>query len=228
MMLALKFSFLFFIYGLDLSPHTTSEPYEVSGQVTAFLEIPLTGVNILAKKSGKTANTDTDGHFIFRIDRNEMLIITADGFSPFKIKVNKQTTFPLQINLILQEDHADKAIKSGYLTSEQYDYAKKNLSNKNNKFAQYSDIYELLQRECPGLRVIRSGAPGGGAQIQLTGVNTITLDPNPVFVVDGMVVEDISFIAPFMIERVNILKEASIYGSRGANGAIEIFTIQNE
>ncbi|MEO9474004.1 MAG: TonB-dependent receptor plug domain-containing protein [Cyclobacteriaceae bacterium] len=228
MMLALKFSFLFFIYGLDLSPHTTSEPYEVSGQVTAFLEIPLTGVQVLVKKTDKTIKTDASGHFDLTLNRSDMLIIKADGFQPFKIRISKQTSLPLQINLILDESHADQAIESGYLTSEQYEYAKKHLYNKNNKFAQYSDIYELLQRELPGVRIIRSGAPGGGAQVQLTGVNTISLDPNPVFVVDGMIVEDISFIAPFMIVRVNVLKEASIYGSRGANGAIEIFTTENE
>ncbi|MEP0366354.1 MAG: TonB-dependent receptor plug domain-containing protein [Cyclobacteriaceae bacterium] len=226
MMLPFKFTILTFIFGLILGPLPAPEPYEISGQVTAFLEIPLTGVKVLAKKSDKSINTDADGHFTFRIDRNDMLIITADGFSPFKIKVNKQTTFPLQINLILQEKYAEKALKGGYLTSDQYEYAKKNLSNKNNKFAQYADIYELLQRELPGVRVIRSGAPGGGAQVLLNGVNTISLDPSPVFVVDGMVVEDISFIAPFMIERVNVLKEASVYGARGANGAIEIYTKQ--
>ena len=71
-----------------------------------------------------------------------------------------------------------------------------------------------------------SGRPGAAAEIRIRGVGTLN-NPTPIYVVDGVMVEDISFLSPNDIESMEILKDASasaIYGSKGANGVILVST----
>lgn len=71
-----------------------------------------------------------------------------------------------------------------------------------------------------------SGRPGAAAEVRIRGVGTVN-NSAPIYVVDGVITDDISFLAPNDIEHTEILKDASataIYGSRGANGVIIVTT----
>ena len=84
-----------------------------------------------------------------------------------------------------------------------------------------------LQGKVTGVQVIRpSGAPGAGAAVRVRGVGTFN-NSSPIFVVDGVILDDISFLNSADIASMEVLKDASataIYGSRGANGVIIITT----
>ncbi len=90
-----------------------------------------------------------------------------------------------------------------------------------------SSVEQALQGQVSGVRVKpTSGEPGAGAQIRIRGVGTLN-NASPLYVVDGMLTDDISFLNAQDIESVEVLKDASataIYGSRGANGVIIITT----
>jgi len=82
----------------------------------------------------------------------------------------------------------------------------------------YLNIYEMIKTEVPGVTV-------NGTSIQLQqGPGSFTSSTEPLFVVDGTIVYDISNIIPSQVRSISLLKgsAASIYGSRGANGAIVI------
>ena len=84
----------------------------------------------------------------------------------------------------------------------------------------YTDIYEYIQGRVAGVEV-------RGTEIRIRGERSILGDNSPLFIVDGMVVDDIGFISPDHISRIDVLKDASstaIYGARGANGVIIITT----
>ncbi|MBQ5581751.1 MAG: TonB-dependent receptor plug domain-containing protein, partial [Bacteroidales bacterium] len=84
----------------------------------------------------------------------------------------------------------------------------------------YSNIYEYIQGRVAGVEV-------RGSEIRIRGERSILGDNSPLFIVDGMVVDDIGFISPDHISRIDVLKDASstaIYGARGANGVIIITT----
>ena len=83
-----------------------------------------------------------------------------------------------------------------------------------------------LQGKLPGYRLSTSGAPGAGAAVRVRGVGTFN-NSSPIFVVDGVILDDISFLNSSDIASMEVLKDASataIYGSRGANGVIIITT----
>ena len=84
----------------------------------------------------------------------------------------------------------------------------------------YSNIYEFLEGKVPGLTV-------QGESIRIRGNNSLLGSNEPLILVDGIVMDDISSISPDEVERIDVLKDAAstaIYGSRGANGVILITT----
>jgi TonB-dependent SusC/RagA subfamily outer membrane receptor len=87
----------------------------------------------------------------------------------------------------------------------------------NSKYASYTNIFDMIKGEVPGVQVT-------GTSIRIQGASSFMLSTEPLFVVDGMVVNTISDIQPSTVKSIEILKgaSASIYGSRGANGVILI------
>lgn len=87
----------------------------------------------------------------------------------------------------------------------------------------YTSIGEYLKGRVPGLQVMKTGA---GYRYLIRGVSSINSPTDPLFIVDGMEVNDIDSINPNDVERVEVLKDASasIYGNRGACGVIIITT----
>ena len=75
----------------------------------------------------------------------------------------------------------------------------------------------MIRGEVPGVQV-------NGTSIIIQGASSLTLSTEPLFVVDGIVVNSIDYISPISVKSIEILKgsAASIYGSRGANGVILI------
>lgn len=87
----------------------------------------------------------------------------------------------------------------------------------------YSDIGQFLRGRVPGLVVTKTG---GGYKYLIRGAGTIYGSTDPLFVVDGRTVDDISYLDPNEVAHVEVLKDASsaIYGTRGSNGVILITT----
>ncbi|MBQ8839080.1 MAG: TonB-dependent receptor [Bacteroidales bacterium] len=90
-----------------------------------------------------------------------------------------------------------------------------------------SGLDQALQGLAAGVTVTsNSGQPGAAAQVRIRGIGTVN-DSSPIYVVDGVIVSDISYVSPNDIVSTEILKDASataIYGSRGANGVILVTT----
>ncbi|AZA63054.1 SusC/RagA family TonB-linked outer membrane protein [Chryseobacterium indoltheticum] len=82
-----------------------------------------------------------------------------------------------------------------------------------------------VQGKLAGVNIVTSGTPGGSPRVDIRGVGS--LSGNTVFIVDGMLTEDISFLNPQDIESMSVLKDPSslaIFGAKAANGAVIIKT----
>ncbi len=91
--------------------------------------------------------------------------------------------------------------------------------------ASYKDIFEYMRGRVPGVQ-IGYASPGSTPSITIRGESSINSSTQPLFVVDGSVVSDISLINPNDVDSIDVMKDSStsIYGSRGANGVIVIKT----
>ncbi|MBO4476125.1 MAG: TonB-dependent receptor plug domain-containing protein [Bacteroidales bacterium] len=99
-------------------------------------------------------------------------------------------------------------------------YGNASLTPGENERNSYTNIYSYLRGKVPGVTV-------NGTEVHVRGVGSVNSGTAPLFIVDGVELQDISTINPQEIERVDVLKDASasIYGFRGANGVIKITTI---
>ena len=94
------------------------------------------------------------------------------------------------------------------------------MENKNTRT--YTTIYDFLREMVPGVEVHSTGA--FTAKVYVRGVQSINSPTDPLFVVDGVEMDDISMINPYDVQSVDVLKDSAtaIYGVRGTNGVIII------
>ena len=117
-----------------------------------------------------------------------------------------------------------KAVNIGYgeTTQEGLTYAVSSVDMSQIDNGAYTTIYDYLEGRVPGVQVRKTGPTS--ASILVRGINSINSSTEPLIIVDGVEVGDISYINPRDVKSVDVLKDASaaIYGSRGANGVIII------
>ncbi|MGB3465087.1 MAG: TonB-dependent receptor plug domain-containing protein [Cyclobacteriaceae bacterium] len=195
----------------------------VCGRVTAFNKYPVNGVKVSAKKSGAAANTGIDGKYCLVAGKNDKITFKADGFETSSKKIGEEDS--VSINLVFKEGkkNIEKAVGYGYMQREDLLFAVNNLSEENNNFGDFTDIFNLIKGRFPGV-VIRTDVNGNQAVVVRGGgiANNVTA----LYVLDGVVVDNIASISPFDVAAIDVLKDAgaAIYGSRGTNGVVLITT----
>ncbi len=88
-----------------------------------------------------------------------------------------------------------------------------------------SNPLSSVQGKLAGVNITNTGTPGGSPRVDIRGVGSLT--GNTVFIVDGMITTDISYLNPQDIESMSVLKDPSslaIFGAQAANGAVIIKT----
>lgn len=114
----------------------------------------------------------------------------------------------------------DEFVDMGYgkISKKSNTYSVGDLKTKDNETAIYSNIYDYLRGRVAGVDVRPNN------QVIIRGINTINASTDPLFIVNGIEVPDISNIPPHDVKSITVLKDASasIYGARGGNGVIII------
>lgn len=127
-------------------------------------------------------------------------------------------------SLRMMEFESDSVnIGYGYIRKKSLTTSISDVDVKDQEIATYSHIGEYLMGRVPGLVVTRYGT---SYKYTVRGINSINAGTDPLFIVDGSPVDDISFLNPRDVKSVQVLKDASasIYGTRGACGVILITT----
>ncbi|WP_084166264.1 SusC/RagA family TonB-linked outer membrane protein [Anditalea andensis] len=201
----------------------------VRGVVVDQTGEPIPGASILVKGTSTGMVTDIDGTYTLEVPSNAVLIFSFMGMEKREVAVGNQTV----INVTLQDDMAtlDEYVVIGYGSIERRDLTS-SVSSVGAK--QLADIplnsaAEALAGRLAGVQVTGSeGSPNADVMIRVRGGGSITQDNAPLYVVDGIQVENaLSVLSPQDIESIDVLKDASataIYGARGANGVVIITT----
>ena len=140
----------------------------------------------------------------------------------------KKSTFLILLSLVMAacgttREKQLKTVDMGYgeTSQEALSYAISSVDMEEDKSG-YITIYDYLEGRVPGVKVVKNGATT--ASVYIRGINSVNSSTEPLFVVDGIMVNDISYLNPRDVKSVTVLKDASasIYGVRGGNGAILI------
>jgi TonB-dependent starch-binding outer membrane protein SusC len=207
----------------------TAQDRTITGKVTAAEDgTGLPGVNIIVQGTTKGTTTDLDGYYSITIAQSEItLIFSFVGFKTQTIDVGNKTT----IDVILESDVSvlEDVVVVGYGEQKKSDVTGSVATVKGDVLSQQPVLTatQALQGKVAGVQIISSGQPGSSPQVRVRGLGTAIAGTTALYVVDGVLTDDISNINTADIVSTTILKDASaaaIYGSRGANGVIIITT----
>lgn len=200
----------------------------ITGTVTDENNIPLPGLNVIEKGTSNGTITDENGHYSITIGNPEAILqFSFVGYRSVEVPVNGRTVITTQMELTVQQLEDVVVIGYGAVKRENLTGSVAVVTQEEITRTPIHNVSRAIQGKASGIVVYQDGAPGGGVNMRVRGIGSITNDPDPLFVVDGIIGVDINSISPEDIQSVSVLKDASasaIYGANGANGVIVITT----
>ncbi|MGZ3938434.1 MAG: SusC/RagA family TonB-linked outer membrane protein [Flavisolibacter sp.] len=186
----------------------------------------LVGATVSVKNTTRSTLTDEAGRFSIEATPGDVLVITSVGFTQQEVRVGSGN---IRVQLIEGSSQMESVVVIGYGTQRKKlvtgataqvkgeDLAKRNTTN----------VLQALQGQAAGVNITStSGQPGGGFKVNIRGAGTIG-NATPLYVVDGVITNDITYLNNSDIASIDILKDAAscaIYGINGANGVVLITT----
>ncbi len=240
-------SVLLVIWGVQIC---FAQGREVTGRVTDKSDrSPLPGVTVMIKGTTEGTATDVDGRFALRADANATLVFTFVGMKAQEVALNGRS----QVNVEMETDaeQMEEVVVTGMQRMDKrlFTGATSRLSAEDIKLDGIADISRALEGRSSGVSVQNvSGTFGTAPKIRVRGATSIFGSSKPLWVVDGVIMEDVvevsadalssgdavtlisSAIAGLNandIESFQILKDGSatsIYGARAMAGVIVVTT----
>lgn len=248
----LKPAYLFsFLAVVLFTVQASSQNSTVSGVVKNSSAEPVVGVTVGVKNTQTKSMTDAKGNFTIKAAIGQTLIFTSIGYSDLEVVVKDNK--PVNVVLEIKINESEEVVVVGYLQQKRPDIstAISTVVPKNADKGGYSNFQQILGGRAAGVNVMENNSePGGGINIEIRGVSSISGSTQPLYVIDGVPIEQpdmnlngssqistlfgnnltanpLSMLNPNDIDNIEVLKDAaatSLYGSRGANGVVVITT----
>jgi len=205
------------------------QPKIVAGIVSDEFGQTLTGVNVFVKGTTHGTTTDINGHYSLPIvGANSVLVFSFIGMNLQEIPVTDQSE--INVRMTFDVIGLEEVIALGYGVQRKLDITG-SVGTIDSESLLERPAFNALQGikgKVAGVNVFsNSGSPSGTTRVIIRGINSIETTSDPLYVVDGVVMEDIELMNPNDIEKIEVLKDASsaaIYGARGSNGVILVTT----
>ncbi len=206
-------------------PTWAQQLFKVSGHVVDITGEPMIGVTIKEKGSSRGVVTDLEGNFSIQVSRGSTIQVSYVGYSTMDIKATPK------MKIVLKEDSKilDDVVVVGYgiqkkssVTGAISQVKAEDMENRT-----ITNAKSALQGKTAGVQVIgNTSSPGSSPTIRIRGFSS-NVSSDPLYVVDGVRLSDISGIDPNDIASMEILKDAAsaaIYGAEAGNGVVLITT----
>jgi len=205
--------------------------FTVSGYVKDIKDNPIGGAMILLDNKNTGKVTNDHGYYRIKVksDNEIISVFTRNGASTgIPIEDRSSISFILEESSLIQNNINNKkepneVVSAGYgnVKKDRYTQSADKINMTETDYSSFNNIYDLLRSKFPGVEVI-------GEKVYIRGSSTLVGGTDPLFIVDGVFVESISFIHPSIVKSVDVLKgsAASVYGVNGSNGVIIINTIK--
>jgi TonB-linked SusC/RagA family outer membrane protein len=203
----------------------------VHGLVTSNDGKPLIGATVLIKGTATGTSTNERGAFELKnVPATATLVISSVGFAETEIPVNNRTLLEIKLGEKQAPAGLDEVVVVGYGTTKKRDLTGpvSHIGVKEIQDRPIVSIDQAMAAQMPGVQVqTLTGTPGAALQIRVRGSASVSASNDPLYVVDGIPVDNLQDIDPTTIESIDVLKDAStaaIYGARGSNGVVLITT----
>lgn len=214
-----------FLLTIMCLPTWAQELMNVSGRVVDDTQEPMIGVSVVEKGTTNGSVTDLDGVFKLRARKGATLVISYIGYATQEVKGGQN------LKIVIKEDSKilDDVVVVGYgiqkkssVTGAISQVKAEDIENRT-----ITDAKQALQGKTAGVQIVSSSAaPGSSPTVRIRGFSS-NVSSEPLYVVDGIRMSDISGIDPNDIASMEILKDAAsaaIYGAEAGNGVVLITT----
>ena len=220
----------FAVFAMSLvSISALAEPIQIVGKVVDANGEPLVGASVVEAGTSNGTITDLDGAFVLSVEPNVTLVVSYVGYKDQEARAHKDMV------VMLREDTQvlDEVVAIGYGTQKKANLTgavttvdvSKTLESKTE-----SDVAKALQGAVPGLTITNAtGDLDADPTVVIRGIGTLSNSgtSTPLYIVDGVPVENLGYLNSNDIESISVLKDASstaIYGTRAAFGVVLITT----
>ncbi|MCF0073626.1 SusC/RagA family TonB-linked outer membrane protein [Dyadobacter sp. CY261] len=236
------FTLGFLLFLLFLSWTGFAQDLTIKGKVQSA-DGNLPGASILIKGTSRGSTTDANGDFTLSTPANATLVVSFIGYKTTEIPVGSKTVFDIMLESDATQFNEIVVTALGIAREKKaLGYSVQEVSGKTLTQARETNLVNSLSGRLAGVQVTNSnGAPGSSSRMIIRGASSIGSNNQPLFVVDGVPVDNSNFgsgtgidygnaaasINPDDVESINVLKgpsAAALYGSRGANGVVLITT----
>ena len=217
------------LFAFSFMSATIIQAQQISGNIVDKNGESLIGVNVILKGSTVGTISDALGNFNIKVNSpKDILEFSYIGYENQSITVGNQKI----IKVVMKDDTKtlDEVIVVGYGTQKKSDLTGSVVSVKADEMNSIptTSVAEMLRGQAAGVVVTQNSArPGGGSDIIIRGAKSLTGGNAPLYIVDGVPVQNIDDYNSQDILSVEVLKDASseaIYGARASNGVILITT----
>lgn len=195
----------------------------VTGTVLDEYDIGLPGVSVLVKGTTTGTATDIDGKFSLNVPNDDaILVFSFIGYSKVEQAVGSRSI--VDVKLAPDEQTLTEMVVTGYTIDSRRETtgAIATVDPKDLSVIPTGNIEQTLQGRVSGVTVVTNGQPGTSSIVRIRGFGAFGGN-QPLYIVDGVPVDNTDFLNPDDIESTTVLKDAaaaSIYGARAANGVI--------
>ena len=220
----------FAVFAMSLvSISALAEPIQIVGKVVDANGEPLVGASVVEAGTSNGTITDLDGAFVLSVEPNVTLVVSYVGYKDQEARAHKDMV------VMLREDTQvlDEVVAIGYGTQKKANLTgavttvdvSKTLESKTE-----SDVAKALQGAVPGLTITNAtGDLDADPTVVIRGIGTLSNGgtSTPLYIVDGVPVENLGYLNSNDIESISVLKDASstaIYGTRAAFGVVLVTT----
>lgn len=223
-------SFLLIVAALLISSAAFAQQTKVTGKVVDAQNEPVVGATVQVEGTTNGTATNADGQFTLSVDNGARLRFSYVGFKTLTVKASNGMT------VTMQEDAntLNEVVTIGYGSVKRKDVttAVSSVSTKDLEKRPIVSALQGMQGMAAGLQISQAnGQPGASPTIRVRGTTSLNGSNSPLYVVDGVPVDNVDYLSSDDIDNIQILKDASsaaIYGSRAANGVVIINTKQGK
>lgn len=207
----------------------------ISGKVTSEDGSPISGVNIVIKGTVRGTISDLNGDYTMEVKNGEEVVFSFVGYTTAQVKVGRKNI----LNVTMGEDVkrlSEIVVTALGIVQERRALGYSVSTVTRQAEGEYEMVFSanraepasLLQGKISGVQI--TGMPGGDAKIVIRGASSIDRNSNPLYVIDGVIVESMT-IDKNEIASIQVLKDEAamaLYGVKGVNGVIIISTVSGQ
>ena len=219
--------FVLMVYILPVQASQTAPSDTLAGLIVTSKGKAIKNISVSALHKDGVFKTDRKGIFVIPnvslndtlmmvLPKNKLFVVPISGKPFLKIIVSEEN--------FTTEEARDEIIDLGYGQVRKLKSTSGNvvLSGDELRLNGQSDILSAIAGKVPGVNIVFLN--DGTQTLSIRGGASLSLDNAPLFIVDGVIVDNLNYININDVKEITVMKEASLYGTRGANGAVLVTT----